>query len=170
MKEEEELTGFCYKDGTPISRHPSEKEINAHIDEYAELIGMEADREQLEILDQLRDVKITKEFKAQVLNNHMNDEQILAHAIKVWSEQYPWEIPIFFRQIDCIRANLNNEKAYSEDKSVVLYGMIPERVKSLCLNVRREFFHRDSKGKSKNIENFYKLCPRAKISSLRGSA
>lgn len=168
--EDNPIIGY-YKNGDPIRKDPSTREIEDHIEEWYDLMKRIMSAEQREVFDAVRTARLSRTFVEQC--RKLTDEQIIDSAIKFWSRCWPWEVQPFMQQIKDVRERLFDPRGFAagdKDKSMVMYGAIPDRVKSLCMSVRVDFFRRDSRGRSKNIELFYKICPAAKISSFKGSA
>jgi len=161
-----------YKDGAAIHKHASAREIEEHIEEWWELSQKLMSKEQWETVDEMRNWQINTHFQRHCEKNKLNDEAIIETSIKWWTAQWPWEVKPFFSNVTLMKNRLFNEKGYAQDKHAeqVLYGMVPDKVKQLCLAARRDFWQRNHKGRCPNLELFYQLCPKAKISTLKGSA
>lgn len=172
MEEENPVIGK-YKDGSDIHQHPSEREISDHIDEWYELWIQTANEEQREIMEELRNNVIYNKFKDYCTRKKLNDYDVMVTAIKWWADQWPWKVKEFTLYANNIKKNLFDEKGYAASdtqRSMVLYGSMPDDIKGMISNYRRDFFRRDKNGRSKNLNQFYNMFDLGKFSTYKNSA
>lgn len=159
-----------YLDGADIHLHPEMKEIKDHIEEWQDLAALNMNAEQREIIEEMRDVQINTHFMRNTKG--FTPEQVIVEAVQWWREQWPWEVKPHMDKCKGTRDGLYNTHGYGandKDKSMLLYGLMPDRIKTFGLAHNVNFWERD-KGKCKNLELFYKLFPAMKISDYKGCA
>lgn len=145
-----------YPDGCYIARHPSNDEINAHWEFWMGALA----REQVEVLDAMRDMQIVEQYMDGL--KQLTPEQAIDRALKFWAYYYPQECRDFLLYTKYQRETL--AKASGINKTMHYVGAIPPQImhfaklynREMCLTLPGERF-------SQLHQIFYKLCPKAKI-------
>lgn len=147
-----------YWDGTPISEHPSEDEINQFWEFWVALCNAD----QKETLQAQFDWKVAQEFIKAFQFRSVED--LVKGAVDWWIRWYPHEYREFMQDLKLLKSHLKSEGGWDDTHSWKLIGQIPHRVKQLVLAVNPEIVRRQGKFESPFEKLFFSYFDSARIS------
>lgn len=144
-----------YPDGTAISQHPSPAELEQQADYWI----ARASEDQQEVLDAINDMQCNRGFMQTC--KAKDGEELIQEALAWWHKCYPAEVKWFMDYLEYRKQSLFNQDGWSKDKSMLIQGCMPPRIKSILLMYDPDFFRYDSEGRSRGVQLFYKVFKKA---------